>query len=315
MAKELVAEFINPDYPVRVNFIETDYEHLEKEWACWTDCVEIMVINYGEITIESGGKTSNVRAGQAVLINQNVQFRISMNPSESLSYYSLVFSTEYVLTKAEQNSLSQKYYGPIIEKSKYGCFVLDEANLHDESVLDKINTIIAINHTRKLGYEMTTKGYICLLWVAFLELAVQNGEVYNSKNLPNQDELRVKTATSYIQEFYQDPITLEDIADKIHVSRNECCRCFKRVLGISPVDYLIKVRIYFAARLIYKNPTSFDTVSELAFTVGFNNASYFNKKFKQYFKCTPTDFMTGLKTKPAEVLQLYDNLEDTIKIN
>lgn len=315
MSKELVANFSNPDYPVVVNFIELDYEHLEKDWMRWCDCVEIMVINYGEITIESSDKLYNVRAGQAVLINQNVDYRISMNPNESLSYYSLIFSSEYVLTKEEQNSLSKKYYGPITQKEKYGCVVLDEANLHDESVLDKINTIIAINHTRKLGYEMTTKGYICLLWVAFLEMAVRNGEVYNSKNLPNQDELRVITATGYIQEYYQDPITLEDIAERIHVSRNECCRCFKRVLSISPIDYLIKVRVYYAARLIYKNPTSFDTVSELAFTVGFNSASYFNKQFKHYFKCTPTEFKSKLKTAPAEVLQLYDNLEDTIKVD
>lgn len=315
MAIERNAEFSNPDYPVRVNFIEVDYDHLEKEWVFWRNCVEILVINYGEIAIESAGGINNVRAGQAVLVNQNVKYRILMNPDESLSYYSLVFSTEYVLSESEQNSLSQKYYGPIYEKDKFKCFVLDEANLHDESVLDKINTIIAINHTRKLGYEMITKGYICLLWVAFLELAVQNGDVYNSQNLPNQDELRVRAATGYIQEFYQDMITLEDIAERIHVSRNECCRCFKRVLDISPVDYLIKVRVYQAARLIYKNPTSFDTVSELAFNVGFNSASYFNKKFRQYFKCTPTEFMARLKTNPIEVLQLYNNLEDTIKIN
>jgi len=313
MYQELYVKYDNPDYPVKVDFVESGSEKITSEWMVRPQDTEIIILNYGSFIVEAENSRHQVMAGQGVLINSATPYRIIVKESEEVSYYRLLFSTEFILPQAFSSSLAEKYYMPLSEQYKLRCFVLDEANLRDESVLDKINTIIAINHTKKLGYEMTTKGLICLLWVAFLEIAVLEHGEYNSKNLPSQDELRVKSATEYIREYYQDQITLEDIADKIHVSRNECCRCFKRVLGISPVDYLIKLRVYHAARFIYKNPTGFDTISDLAFSVGFNSASYFNKMFKRYFQCTPTEFKTLLKTNPREVTDLYDSLEDTIK--
>lgn len=314
MVKELLTEYDNPDYPVRVDFVETDYEDFNLEWTVRKQDTEIIVVNYGSLIVEIEDAKYVVKAGQGVLINSGVSRCLGMNKNESLSYYSLLFSTGFILSNELRNSLAAKYYLPSTVMKGFNCVVLDESNLRDESALDKINTIIAINHTKKLGYEMTTKGYICLLWVSFLELMKSGNAKYNSKNLPSQDELRVKSASDYIKEYYQDNITLEDIADRIHVSRNECCRCFKRVLGMSPVDYLIKLRIFHAARIIYKNPTAYDSISDIAFSVGFNSASYFNRMFKRYLQCTPTEFSRLLKSNPMEVLGFYDSLEDSIKL-
>lgn len=313
MNRELITEYEDPLYPVLIDFVEADYKDWVSEWVVRKNDIEIMVVNYGSFNIEMENASYTVTAGQGVLINAGTPHKVSINHRESISYYTLVFSPYFLFTADFRKSLYEKYGLTDTASDFFRCVVLDESNLRDESALDKINTIIAINHTRKIGYEMMTKGHLCLLWVSFLNLIKTGEETYNSKNLPTQDELRVRAAAAYIKEFYQDNITLSDIADKIHVSRNECCRCFKRVLGISPVDYLIRLRIYHAARIIYKDPTAYDSISDIAFSVGFNSASYFNKMFKRYLQCTPSEFFKQLKVNAAEVTGLYESLEEAVK--
>lgn len=313
MNREIITEYEDPLYPVKIDFVEADYNDWVSEWVVRKNDVEIMVVNYGSITVEMESSSHTVTAGQGVVIKAGISHKVSINHRESISYYNLVFSPFFLFSADFRKSMYEKYgIGETVD-DLFKCVVLDESNLRDESALDKINTIIAINHTRKFGYEMTTKGHLCLLWVSLVNLLSNVDEAYNSKNLPSQDELRVRAAASYIKEFYQDNITLSDIADKIHVSRNECCRCFKRVLGLSPVDYLIRLRIYHAARIIYKDPTSYDSISDIAFSVGFNSASYFNKMFKRYMQCTPSDFFKLLKVNADEVIGLYESLEEAVK--
>ena len=81
----------------------------------------------------------------------------------------------------------------------------------------------------------------------------------------------------------------------MHISKSECCRCFKRVLQFTPIEYLMRYRILKAATMIQDNDPAYRNISDLAFNVGFNNVSYFNKVFKQYVKCTPSEYKKNLK--------------------
>ena len=89
-------------------------------------------------------------------------------------------------------------------------------------------------------------------------------------------------------------VTLDDIANSIMVSKSECCRCFKRTLGITPFEYLMKYRIQESAKRIQRRPQ--DSISEIAGSVGFNNTSYFNKIFKKYMECTPSEYRNSTHT-------------------
>ena len=81
---------------------------------------------------------------------------------------------------------------------------------------------------------------------------------------------------------------------------------------LSPVEYLNRYRIYRAAKTIYKDPLSVDGFSDLAFSSGFNNASYFNKMFRRYLECTPSEFTGMLKNEPEKAKKLFDNLQDSV---
>lgn len=306
-------DYPNPDYPVSVNFWERKKNEGSKtEWVVRPDEAEVLVVNNGELRVQCDDGMHKVVAGQGVLITPGSRHRLASSSTEDTAFYSVIFRPEFAIDTSSDNAIAAKYFVPVRERFQRTCLVMDEANLRDESALDRINNIIAANTIKKFGYEMATKGYICMLWVLLLDFYGSIESRFNGKNVPSQDELRVRSAIAYMEESYADPITLEDIADRIHVSRNECCRCFKRVKGVSPVDFLIRLRIFQAAKILYKDPLSVDTISELGFSTGFNNTSYFNRMFKRYLECTPREFSKLLKTDSDKAKKLYDDLQESI---
>lgn len=313
MYEELITKYDNPQYPVSVVFLERKKsEGAHGVLGVRSDAAEFLIVNNGELRVTVNDVTKKVIAGQGIYINVGVPHRLTSSTNEDTSFFSVVFSPAYALDISEDNFLAEKYYYPIVREKKLAFLSLDEANLRDEAVLDRINDIIAANTMKKSGYEILTKGYICMLWCVLLDVLKSEGRAFNGKNIPSQDELRVRSAISYMESNYADPISLDDISEKVHISRNECCRCFKRVMGISPIDYLIRLRVFLAAKVLYKDPVSVDSISELAMRCGFNNTSYFNRAFKKYFECTPTEFTKMLKNDSDRAKVLFDAMQESV---
>ena len=308
----LTTQYDSPDYPVRVDFLEKKKEDaLKEDFSRRPDDIELLMVKNGEVNVLCNDKLFGAKAGQGIVIEQGALHRITTSSKEDTAYYSLKFSPEYVIDS--DSSFYEKYISGRDDHVPT-CFLLDEININDENLIDRINNIIAVNLIRKPGYEIMTRGNLCFLFLGLMEKMGQKSTVFNARNMPSQDELRVQSASKFIMENYQDMVTLKDIADHIHVSENECCRCFKRVLNIPPGEYLTRVRIFEAAKKLYKDPAGVQSITELCFLVGFNTESYFIKTFRKYFGCTPKQFTKMLKERPEGVLYKYDALHESILI-
>ena len=91
-------------------------------------------------------------------------------------------------------------------------------------------------------------------------------------------------AIDFIAEHYQHDISIQDIADELGISRYHLCRVFKESQGMTLLEYIAEVRMRHAKQLLEETDLS---VSEVARQVGFNNVTYFHKRFKQSFGITP----------------------------
>ena len=67
-------------------------------------------------------------------------------------------------------------------------------------------------------------------------------------------------------------------------------QAFQRVLRVTPFEYLLKYRIFYATKLMQQQDPAASSISNLAITVGFGNISYFNKVFKRVLNMTPTEY-------------------------
>ena len=85
-------------------------------------------------------------------------------------------------------------------------------------------------------------------------------------------------AESYIETNYSYPITVEEIASYVGISRSHLFRSFQNYMNRSPKEYLTEYRIKQACRLLRETDLS---VSAIAYSVGFENNLYFSKAFRK----------------------------------
>ena len=114
-----------------------------------------------------------------------------------------------------------------------------------------------------------------------------------AESIPMPEEAPTPTVASsallpaiyYVERNFQDKIASEDAARLCGMSPFRFGRAFKDAFGMPFRDYVVRVRLQEASRLL-QNPQA--SVSEVAYTVGFNDMSYFSRMFKRYFGVSPS---------------------------
>jgi AraC-like DNA-binding protein len=97
----------------------------------------------------------------------------------------------------------------------------------------------------------------------------------------------VQDAVATIRERFWEPLTLEDLARSVSVSKFYFLRAFTRVTGVTPGRFLCAVRVQEAKRLLLS--TSF-TVADIAVRVGYSSTGSFTRRFTELVGLSPTQF-------------------------
>lgn len=97
----------------------------------------------------------------------------------------------------------------------------------------------------------------------------------------------VKTTKQFLDHNYHKDLSLNDVADVVHVSPSYLSRVFSRELGVPFKKYLIDLRLDQAKRLLLSTNK---LIGEVALAVGYQDTSYFCRIFKQREGCSPNQF-------------------------
>ena len=109
----------------------------------------------------------------------------------------------------------------------------------------------------------------------------------NSRN----SQSPMEAVCSFIQLNYRQEMTLDDLADLVHLNKNHFARRFKQQMGVAPIEYLITIRLKNARDLLLGTQYS---IKSIAFDCGFKNQSYFNYAFKKQFGVTPGEYRANV---------------------
>ena len=90
----------------------------------------------------------------------------------------------------------------------------------------------------------------------------------------------------YIESHYKEPISIEDVSKVANFSPHYFNKFFKNATGKTFARYLNNVRIDKAQALLR---SSNQTITNIAYEVGFNSIKTFNRLFKEIVKCTPSE--------------------------
>ena len=96
-----------------------------------------------------------------------------------------------------------------------------------------------------------------------------------------------KHVKDYINTHFQNPITLDTLENIFFVSKSQLSHRFKIAYGISPIRYLINVRLENAKILLEKTDYG---ITEISQKVGFGNSNYFSDQFRKYRGMSPTEY-------------------------
>ena len=99
--------------------------------------------------------------------------------------------------------------------------------------------------------------------------------------------LPVRLACEYLEKNYQENINLNKISNYVSLSKNYFCNIFKKETGITIWDYLIRIRMEEAKRMLLDTDQKTYEISE---RVGYDDPSYFGRLFKKYTGFTPIEF-------------------------
>ena len=128
-----------------------------------------------------------------------------------------------------------------------------------------------------------------LLTIFAQHLAMLSNQVFIQQE--NAEPPVITKARAYIQEHQTEEISLGQVAKAVNMSSYYFCKMFKKVTGINFTDYVARIRIEKSKNLLL-NPNL--RISEIAFEVGFQSLTHFNRVFKKVLGQSPTEYRAQL---------------------
>lgn len=281
------------EYPVHVCEFTPKSLSAQSNYPSYHPEIELIVVRQGSAVLTLEHDKYTLLEGQGCFLNQNVAHSLSFSEREGM-IRSVMFHPSYLFGYGN-SVFTGKYIVPLLTEPSLQMLYLNPDDTLQKDILDLADHIFTLNTTKTFGYEIATKADLCQLWLLLLEHHTPLVNEIRQISTVNPHELRTKEIIRYIEAHYAEKISLDDLASHVHISKSECCRCVKRCLNMTPIEYLMKYRIFRAASMIQSNDPMAASFSNLAFSVGFNNVSYFNKVFRQYLNCTPGEYRKRLK--------------------
>ena len=222
----------------------------------------------GEFNIQ--GQRFPVKANDFVIINPQVEHTELSSPDEPLEYIVLGI-----------NGLSFSNLTPVSEGGHPFSFF----NLRDEQkdILRYLNAMVQEATSQQMSFELVCHNLLEILLIKILRHQHFDLEV-GKQSKATKDISFIK---HYLETYYHESIQLEDLASMTHLSRFYISHSFKKEIGMSPMEYLIDIRIKESKILLR---TTNYSISQVADIVGFTTPTYFSKQFRKSTGISPTDY-------------------------
>jgi AraC-like DNA-binding protein len=106
------------------------------------------------------------------------------------------------------------------------------------------------------------------------------------------EPVEIWKARRFVEEHSGEELSLSKVAKAVNMSANYLSEKFKQVTGVNFVDYIARIRFEKACELLLNSNLR---ISEIAFTVGFQSLSQFNRVFKRSSGKSPTELRAAYR--------------------
>ena len=108
---------------------------------------------------------------------------------------------------------------------------------------------------------------------------------YEARSTVNEN---IRHAVRYIETHYDAPLRVDELAALCHISASYFYECFKREMGLSPIEYKNQITVRHAQRALIDSPEA--SIEEISEKLGFESSVYFRRLFKAKTGMSPRDY-------------------------
>ena len=257
------------------------------------DFCEILYIVNGDVIYSVGERDYYVTPGSLLVLAPNVLHKATFGKrSTAFDRYAFHISTDYIRRISSPNT------------NMFLCF--DTANpMHcsifrlniekRKEIHDLFQRIHTINNRSKACYgtDALVHSLMTQLLVEINLIALDYSHSHEEKGSASA---LVQSAVSYIEQHYSQKITLEQLAEDIHISKDHLSHEFTRYYGCPPYQYILTVRLRHAEQLLIRGVTPTD-VSRIC---GFQSYPNFYRQFKARYSISPKQYIKSINAMESK---------------
>jgi len=224
--------------------------------------------------------------GDIFFVNSNALHSMHKNNTSKQAVFKSIAFHSSIISESMNSVFYIKYLLPILSNSNFReCIITKDSNFY-QSMLDILSKVWILVCSESSDFEIKVRNELSTLFCILNQFQKNIKETFPPK-MPNYlPEKRVQVLLDYIHTHYKDKITIEELAKTASISKTEVLRCFKAIMGLSPISYLNNYRLQSAAHMLINTEKN---IQEIAEDCGFDN-SYFSKLFKKKYHVTPHDY-------------------------
>lgn len=242
----------------------------------WHRAGELFYVESGTLEYTTPSGIWVFPAGTGGFVNSNVLHSSRILTPEAPTVQLLHLFDPTFLAGAPAGRLYQKYIYPMTAS---GLEVVP-IGTENQDILDILRESFSLSEETR-SYEFALRQLLTEIWLKLLEQLPGEGCTVSSG-----DEA-VKAMMDYIHGHFQEPITVDQIAQAGLVSRRGCFRLFQQRLHSTPVLYLRDYRLRQACILLAETNA---TMTEIANRCCLGSSSYFGQQFRQVYEMTPSQY-------------------------
>lgn len=151
-------------------------------------------------------------------------------------------------------------------------------------ILPLLRSLLREMEGQQLGYQEICQAYTDILLIRLMR---RTALTVPSDVSVSPARRQCALVHRYIDNHYKEPLTLELLADEVHISKFYLSHAFKQKYGASPISYMISRRIKESKFLLGETDFSLAQISQM---LGFSSASYFSQSFRRSEGISPMDY-------------------------
>ena len=272
----------NEQFPFLVSYQKlSEYESGSFMWH-WHPEIEITYVQKGTMCYKVNHMVYHLKEGDIVFNNSGALHSGTMENQKDCAYIPVTFDSRLIYGFF-QSTVNSKYVDPVIQDSMLPAICIDQSEPWHKPFREYLLRIIDLDEKKPDFYELDITNCLQSIWRLLLEHITYEPQASRENSLEYD---RIKKILSYIEENYQNKITLNDIAGHIHLCESECTRLFKRHMNTTLFAFLQEYRIERSLEFLQADLP----VSAVADKAGFSDPNYYSKVFAKIKGCSPREY-------------------------